>query len=128
MAEPLRRFPAPFYVARVARQHDPDTAKFPCKRPSKPGGNLGIGHPEGRAGGAWNQRSPLMLSLDQLVRTMRSPSNRTSAFTRIAAAKIVLALAQGERSPCHEYGYVYHCCCALSLAFGNNDVAMASTW
>jgi hypothetical protein len=38
-----------------------------------------------------------MLSLDQLVRIMRSPSKRTSAFARIAAAKIVLALAQGER-------------------------------
>jgi hypothetical protein len=41
--------------------------------------------------------SPLMLSLDQLVRIMRSLTQRTSAFARIAAAKIVLALAQGER-------------------------------
>ena len=38
-----------------------------------------------------------MLSLDQLVRIMRSPSKRTSTYARIASAKIVIALAQGER-------------------------------
>jgi Family of unknown function (DUF5681) len=101
----------------VRRAGLPDTANFSCKRFScdsaphgkrsynigygkppvktrwKPGGS---GNPKGRPRGARNRLSPLMLSLDQLVRIMRSPSKRASAFARIAAAKIVLALAQGE--------------------------------
>jgi hypothetical protein len=67
--------------------------KPPVKTRWKPGGS---GNPKGRPRGARNRLSPLMLSLDQLVRIMRSPSKRASAFARIAAAKIVLALAQGE--------------------------------
>ena len=68
--------------------------KPPVKTRWKPGHS---GNPKGRPRGSRNRLSPMMLSLDQLVRIMRSPSKRTSTYARIASAKIVIALAQGER-------------------------------
>ena len=78
----------------VKRSYKIGYGKPPVKTRWKPGHS---GNPKGRPRGARNRLSPLMLSLDQLVRIMRSPSKRTSAYARIAAAKIILALAEGER-------------------------------